>query len=234
MAHDLLTSQLRTLADAVVADWRWDDDDRDVSHLCLILYGLAKEICLAWRRDSLEIDLAVQHCMVESVGAEDVRSSELVVKASCVTEAMNDDRAKLINVGRAIHGMDDIRGMADRVFASLADIRRKIGVPERTVLVCLTPLTMLLAAREVQKQAPLTKSEVLEIRDKATCWRMTMSQAEAYYASQDAVMPLLRLNPRRVWEQWQKTSTVASGPRPGGLDVAGPSEGLDPPPGDLG
>lgn len=75
---------------------------------------------------------------------------------------------------------------------------------EPTVTVFLNPLVMLLAGRERQKGAPLTEAEVLAVRDQAQCIQMTREQAEMVYASLDAQMPIPRLDPERIWEQWQE------------------------------
>jgi hypothetical protein len=65
------------------------------------------------------------------------------------------------------------------------------------------PLARLLAARERQKGTPLTEAEVLEVRDGAACTQMPLSQAERLYAALDAQMPIPRLHPERIWEEWQ-------------------------------
>jgi hypothetical protein len=44
---------------------------------------------------------------------------------------------------------------------------------------------------------------VLEVRDNAVCSQLPLSQAEKFYASLDAQMPIPRLNPERIWEEWQ-------------------------------
>jgi hypothetical protein len=62
---------------------------------------------------------------------------------------------------------------------------------------------MLLAGREKQKGSLLTEAEVLEVRDNAACTQMPLSQAEKFYASLDSQMPIPRLNPERIWEEWQ-------------------------------
>jgi hypothetical protein len=74
---------------------------------------------------------------------------------------------------------------------------------EPTVPVFLNPLVMLLAGAEKQKGSPLTEQEVLKVRDNARCIAMTQSQAEKFYASLDAQIPLPRIDPERIWEEWQ-------------------------------
>jgi hypothetical protein len=72
------------------------------------------------------------------------------------------------------------------------------------VIVFLNPLALLLASRERQKGAPLTEAEVLAVRDHAACTQMTRSQAVKFYAALDAQTPIPRLDPDRIWEEWQE------------------------------
>jgi hypothetical protein len=71
------------------------------------------------------------------------------------------------------------------------------------VKVFLNPLVTLLAAQEKQKGAPLTREEVLAIRDAALCVMMTEAQAEMFYGSLDAQVRVPRIDPTRCWEEWQ-------------------------------
>lgn len=80
--------------------------------------------------------------------------------------------------------------------------RRTTDEPQ--VKVYLNPLLMLLAGREKQKGSPLTREEVLEVRDHAASVMMTASQARSFYAALDAKVPIYRLDPDRIWEQWQE------------------------------
>ena len=75
---------------------------------------------------------------------------------------------------------------------------------EPKVLVFLNPLVMLLAGAEKQKGSPLTREEVFVVRDGAQCMMMPVSQAEKFYASLDSQMPIPRLDPEQIWEQWQE------------------------------
>jgi hypothetical protein len=75
---------------------------------------------------------------------------------------------------------------------------------EHTVQVFLNPLVILLAGRERQKGSPLTQEEVLAVRDDAQCITMTVSQAQKFYASLDSQTPIPRIDPERVWEEWQE------------------------------
>ena len=74
---------------------------------------------------------------------------------------------------------------------------------EPKVLVFLNPLVMLLAGAERQKGAPLTEEEVLAVRDGAKCMVMSESQADKFYATLDAQVPVHRINPEHVWDEWQ-------------------------------
>ncbi|EMI40279.1 hypothetical protein RRSWK_07239 [Rhodopirellula sp. SWK7] len=76
--------------------------------------------------------------------------------------------------------------------------------PEPKVTVFLNPLVMLFSGAERQKGSPLTRDEVLAIRDGAQCAMMTESQARKFYASMDSQMPVPRINPERCWEEWQE------------------------------
>ncbi|SHN41025.1 hypothetical protein SAMN05192549_111150 [Duganella sacchari] len=85
--------------------------------------------------------------------------------------------------------------------------RSKKGVTEssaKTVKVYLNPLHAMLWAAEKQKGSPLTKIEVLHVRDSTVAIDMTPEQAEKFYASLDAQMPIGRLNPERIWEEWKE------------------------------
>ena len=74
---------------------------------------------------------------------------------------------------------------------------------EPMVTVFLNPLMMLLAGAERQKGSPLTEAEVLHVRDTAVCVQMTQSQANKFYESLDSQMPIPRLNPDSIWDEWQ-------------------------------
>lgn len=72
------------------------------------------------------------------------------------------------------------------------------------VTVYLNPLVMLLAAAEEKKGAALTEAEAMEIRDTAVSVQMTPEQARTFHASLDAQMPMHRIDPDRIWEEWQQ------------------------------
>ena len=75
---------------------------------------------------------------------------------------------------------------------------------DKTVRVYLNPLHAMLGAAEKKKGSPLTEVEVLLVRDTTVEVDMTPKQAEKFYASLDAQMPIGRLNPTRLWEEWQE------------------------------
>ena len=74
----------------------------------------------------------------------------------------------------------------------------------KQVKVYLNPLVMLLAGAEKQKGRPLTRDEVLQVRDTAVSVMMSPEQAKKFYESLDAQVPVHRMNPDRVWEEWQE------------------------------
>jgi len=78
------------------------------------------------------------------------------------------------------------------------------GSDAKTLRVYLNPLHAMLGAAEKQKGSPLTEAEVLHVRDTTVAIDMTPKQAEKFYASLDAQMPIGRLNPARLWEEWQE------------------------------
>jgi hypothetical protein len=72
------------------------------------------------------------------------------------------------------------------------------------VKVFLNPLVVLLAGAEKKKGEPLTREEVLDIRDNAAFVMMSPEQARKFYSSLDAQVSVHRMNPDRIWEEWQE------------------------------
>lgn len=72
------------------------------------------------------------------------------------------------------------------------------------VKVYLNPLHAMLHAAESRKGSPLTEAEVLQIRDTTVAIEMTEEQAAKFYASLDAQVQVYRMNPDRIWEEWQE------------------------------
>lgn len=205
MSSDALIERCGGLADAVLSDWRWVQDDLSVSVFGMILYGYALETGRSMRTSAADVDGAVLQCLTERVGAAAKWSGGLVAEAAAAArdQAHHPGHHELIGVGRTYHGVADRQALVDNVYANFASVRLRAGLPEPTVLVFLNPLVMLLAAREQQQGTPLTEAEVLEVRDDAACVQMPLSQAEHFYAALDAQMPIPRLNPNRIWEEWQ-------------------------------
>jgi hypothetical protein len=205
MTQKTLTAGISGLADAVLADWRWVRDDLNVSVLGMILYGFAMATARKMGLAVADVDAAVLQCVTERVGAAAKWSGGFVAEAnaSARDKAHHPGHHELIGVGQTYQGATNQRALVDNVFANFASVRRRAGLPEPMVTVFLNPLAMLLAGRERQKGSPLTEAEVLEVRDGAACTQMPLSQAEPFYAALDAQMPTPRLDPERIWEEWQ-------------------------------
>jgi hypothetical protein len=202
---EVLERRITDLTNAVIADWRWVRDDLSVSVLGMILYGYTLETGQALGATTPDVDAAMLRCMTLNVGAASKWSGGLVAEASAAARDQfhHPGHHELIGVGRTYHTTTDQRALVDNVYANIASVRKRAGLPEPKVPVFLNPLVMLLAARERQKGQPLTEAEVIEVRDGAVCSLMTLSQAERFYTELDARAPVLRLDPERLWEQWQ-------------------------------
>jgi hypothetical protein len=200
-----LEKRIADLADAVITDWRWVRDDLSVEVLGMILYGYALETGQAMGSTTADVDAVVLRCMTLNVGAASKWSGGFVAEANAAARDQfhHPGHHELIGVGRTYHTTTDQRALVDNVFANIASVRKRAGLPEPKVPVFINPLVMLLAGRERQKGQPLTEAEVIEVRDSAVCTLMTLSQAERFYSELDARVPVLRLDPERVWEQWQ-------------------------------
>ena len=205
MTRDVLASKLGELADAVLADWRWSRDDVNVTVLGMLLYGLGLESGGARGLSVADVDAATLQCLTKNIGAAAKWSGGLVAEAnaSAREKAHHPGYHELIDVGRTYCGVADRQALVDNVCANFASVRRRSRLPEPTVVVFLNPLAMLLAGRERQKGSPLTEAEVLAVRDEAACMQMPLSQAEKFYATLDAQMAIPRLNPERIWDEWQ-------------------------------
>jgi hypothetical protein len=75
---------------------------------------------------------------------------------------------------------------------------------EKTTKVYLNPLMMLLHGAERKKGSYLTQEEVLSIRDSAAFVMMSPGQATIFYRSLDSQVPVHRMNPDNLWEEWQE------------------------------
>ncbi|QDU25386.1 Acyl carrier protein [Anatilimnocola aggregata] len=72
------------------------------------------------------------------------------------------------------------------------------------VKVYLNPLHTVLIAAEQNKGQPLTQDEVLDIRDKAAFAMLSPEQAERFNAALDSQVRVPKLDPQRIWEDWQE------------------------------
>jgi len=205
MAQPALYESVGGLADAVLDDWRWSQDDLSVSVLGMLLYGYASALAGELSLPDSEIDAAVLQGMTERAGAAAKWSSGLVAEArrSGHDKSYHPGQHSLIRTGMTYANASSPRAVVDNVYANFASFRRAAGGPEPTVLVFLNPLVVLLAQSEKRKGAPLTEAEVLKVRDGAACTPMPLSQAEKFYASLDVTSPYPRFNPARVWKHWQ-------------------------------
>lgn len=73
-----------------------------------------------------------------------------------------------------------------------------------SVRIYLNPLHSMLHAAEKRKGSPLTEDEVIQVRETTVAIDMTKENAERFYASLDAQVQIYRMNPDRIWEEWQE------------------------------
>jgi hypothetical protein len=130
MTRDALFERVGELADAVLADPRWERDDLSVSVLGMLLYGFA----LATGRivmflDMEDIDAAVLRCMTERVGAAARWSGGLVAEAnaSAFDKDHHPGQHELIGVGHSYFGVEDQDAIVDNVFANIQSMREAAG-----------------------------------------------------------------------------------------------------------
>ena len=71
------------------------------------------------------------------------------------------------------------------------------------IKVYLNPLVILLTAAEKQKGSPLSHDEVLAVRDNAAFVMMSPEQSQRFYDGLDSKVSVIRIDPDRVWEEWQ-------------------------------
>ena len=127
MTREALTKQLAELADAVVADARWQRDDLSVEVFGMLLYGLA---LMTGRTvmflDVEDIDAAVIQCLTEHVGAADKWSHGLVAEAnaSAFDPAHHLAHHELIGVGHSYFGEENRQATIDNVFGHIDRFRR--------------------------------------------------------------------------------------------------------------
>jgi hypothetical protein len=134
MTREALTDRIGELADAVLADGRWVQDDLSVSVLGMLLYGFA----LATGRivmllDMEDIDAAVLRCMTERVGAAAKWSAGLVedANASAFDKAHHPGQHELIGIGHSYFGFEDVAALVDNVFANIQSVRHRVAGQQR-------------------------------------------------------------------------------------------------------
>ena len=127
MTQEALTEQLGRLADAVLSDPRWQQDDISVEVLGMLLYGFALMMGRTVMYLDLEdIDAAVTGCLVEYVGAAPKWSGGLVAEAnaSAFDKPHHPAHHELIGVGHSSFGVKDPREVIDNVFTNIDRFRR--------------------------------------------------------------------------------------------------------------
>jgi hypothetical protein len=128
MTRDALDQEIGKLADAVLADPRWERDDLNVSVLGMLLYGFALATGrIAMFLDIEVIDAALLRCMTERVGAAKKWSSGLVAeaKAAAFDKAYHPGHHELIGVGHSYFGVENQAALVDNVFANFESVRRR-------------------------------------------------------------------------------------------------------------
>ena len=92
----------------------------------------------------------------------------------------------------------------------------------KRLFVFVPPLSALLANKEEAKGKPLTREEVLEIRDSATC--VAMSEEEAQQV--ESKRGYKDIDPANIWQEWQQVrkglgaKSEAKGPAPRFVSIA--------------
>ncbi len=130
MTRDALTERVGELANAVVADPRFERDDFSVSVLGMLLYGYALGTGrLFFLLDTPDVDAAVLRVMTERVGAAAKWSGGLVAEANAAAfdQAHHPGHHELIGMGHSYIGVEDRAALVDNVFANTASARRRAG-----------------------------------------------------------------------------------------------------------
>ena len=130
MTRDALTQRVGELADAVLADPRFERDDLSVAVIGMLLYGYALGAGrMFFFLDMPDIDAAVLRVMTERVGAAAKWSGGLVAEANAA--AFNKDHHpghhELIGVGHSYLGVEDRAAVVDNVFTNIASVRGRVG-----------------------------------------------------------------------------------------------------------
>jgi hypothetical protein len=127
VTQDALANQTGALADAVVADPRWRQDDLSVAVLGMLLYGYALMVGrTVMFLDVEDIDAAVLRCMTENVGAAAKWSSGLVAdaKLSAFGKSHHPGQHELIGVGHSYFGVEDQKSVVDNIFKNIQAFRQ--------------------------------------------------------------------------------------------------------------
>ncbi|HEX6369999.1 MAG TPA: hypothetical protein VF006_13850 [Longimicrobium sp.] len=193
-----LNDRMSALASQVVGDPRWPEMAHDLSLqvLGMLLFGYASALA----GPGADPMAAVAAAMTGPVGSPPGWTGEMLddARQSAHNEDHNPANCSLIEVGETYPELDDADVFAN-IFANLQSYH-----DQTEVAVYIIPLFVNLATAERGKGSPLTEAEVLAIRDEAYSLRMTRAQARTFYATLDAQAPVIRLDPERVWEEWQE------------------------------
>lgn len=128
MTRDALTDRVGELADAVLADPRFERDDLTVAVLGMLLYGYALGTGrLFFFLDMPDIDATVLRVLTERVGAAAKWSGGLVAEASAAAfdKGHHPGHHELIGVGHSYISVEDRAALVDNVFANIASVRRR-------------------------------------------------------------------------------------------------------------
>ena len=130
MTQKNMFENLTALADHVVADERWQDqnDDLGVSVFGMLLYGYALATGrLIMLLDIEDINTAVTRCLLERVGVAAKWGSGLVEEAakSAFDQAYHIGNYELIEVGHQYMGEAKLDELVGNVFVNIESVRRR-------------------------------------------------------------------------------------------------------------
>ena len=130
MNRNELTKQVEKLANAIVADLRWENGTLDVVVLGMLLYGYALALGrMAMMLEAEDIDAAVLSSISRATGAAQKWTSGLVedANASAFNKDHHPGNHELIGVGHSYFGVKDQEVIVDNVFANIASVRKRAG-----------------------------------------------------------------------------------------------------------
>jgi len=130
MTPEVLFETLAALADRVVADKRWQDqnDDLGVSVFGMLLYGYALAVGrMVMMLDIEDINATVTRRLVERVGVAAMWCGGLVEDAarSAFDEQRHPGQHELIGVGHQYMGENNLDKLVGNVFANIKAVRRR-------------------------------------------------------------------------------------------------------------